>query len=134
MTAPPSKDKPIWPGCAVCMWKRDEAGDDPMEAAPDEGVFATEDGGYHCSVCDGEVERKVDSVELITARWGPDASDTERVLLDRVVGYFPPGRDYPAEARKFADALWLENVCAILSHGQLLDEGGRPMMVGGERG
>ena len=123
MAASPSNERPIWPGCAVCLWKRDQRGEEPMDGPPDEGVFVTGDGGFHCSVCDSKVARLVDAVELITDRFGPDASDTERVLLDRVVGYFPPDRDNPPEAEAFAREQWLLNVHAILTHAQLLDAG-----------
>ena len=130
MTAPPSKDDPIWPGCAVCLWKRDKNGKDPIETPPGKGIYTIDDGGgFHCSLCDRDVERIVDTVELLTNRRGPDDSDTDRVLLDRVVGYFPPNHDYPPEAREFADAQWLYNVRAILTDAQLLDDGSRPVKI-----
>lgn len=113
----------VWPGCASCLFERDQAGNPPLEAPPGEGVYAwDEDDERHfiCTGCGREVERQIDPVELLTDRYGPSDTDTTRYLLDAVVGYFHD--DVSPDAAKFVRRQWVVNARSVLAYANLLEE------------
>lgn len=117
---------PVPPGCVACQFERDEAGDDPLDAPAGEGVYAwreNHESRFYCTGCEREVIQKIDAVELLTDRRGPDDSETNRLLLDRIFGYFPTDVEITRELDAFARTQWVENARAILAYAGLIDGG-----------